>query len=110
MVLDWVYYWKADKEFTNRLACFMLARLLVFEKQVLNGELEAILTPQETLAEQLRAGGAGIPAFFTATSYIIPLPKGKKSANSTVARTSWNRLSPVILPWSKAGKPTGTAT
>ena len=39
----------------------------LFEKQVLNGELEAILTPQGTLAEQLRAGGAGIPAFFTAT-------------------------------------------
>lgn len=81
-----------------------------FEKQVLNGELEAILTPQGTLAEQLRAGGAGIPAPLLPPVTVLPLPKGKKSANSTVARTSWNRLSPVILPWSKAGKPTGTAT
>ncbi|WP_336313916.1 CoA transferase subunit A, partial [Escherichia coli] len=44
----------------------------LFEKQVLNGELEVILTPQGTLAEQLRAGGAGIPAFFTATGYGTP--------------------------------------
>src|SRR5688500_19012548 len=38
-----------------------------FEKQYLNGELEVELTPQGNLAERLRAGGAGIPAFFTAT-------------------------------------------
>lgn len=38
-----------------------------FERQYLAGELEVELTPQGTLAERLRAGGAGIPAFFTAT-------------------------------------------
>jgi 3-oxoacid CoA-transferase subunit A len=38
-----------------------------FERQYLHGELEVELTPQGTLAERLRAGGAGIPAFFTAT-------------------------------------------
>ena len=38
-----------------------------FERQYLSGELEVELTPQGTLAEKLRAGGAGIPAFFTAT-------------------------------------------
>ena len=38
-----------------------------FERQFLHGELEVELTPQGTLAEKLRAGGAGIPAFFTAT-------------------------------------------
>lgn len=38
-----------------------------FERQYLNGELEVELTPQGTLAEKLRAGGAGIPAFYTAT-------------------------------------------
>ena len=36
-----------------------------FERQYLTGELEVELTPQGTLAERLRAGGAGIPAFFT---------------------------------------------
>jgi 3-oxoacid CoA-transferase subunit A len=38
-----------------------------FERQYLHGELEVELTPQGTLAERLRAGGAGLPAFFTAT-------------------------------------------
>ncbi len=38
-----------------------------FERQYLSGELEVELTPQGTLAEKLRAGGAGIPAFYTAT-------------------------------------------
>lgn len=41
----------------------------VFESQYLNGELEVELTPQGTLAEKIRAGGAGIPAFFTRTGY-----------------------------------------
>mmetsp|Transcript_136851 Transcript_136851/g.266194 ORF Transcript_136851/g.266194 Transcript_136851/m.266194 type:complete len:523 (-) Transcript_136851:271-1839(-) len=40
-----------------------------FEEQYLSGELEVELTPQGTLAEKLRAGGAGIPAFFTRTAY-----------------------------------------
>lgn len=38
-----------------------------FERQYLNGELEVELVPQGTLAEKIRAGGAGIPAFFTPT-------------------------------------------
>jgi hypothetical protein len=38
-----------------------------FERQYISGELEVELTPQGTLAERLRAGGAGIPAFFTPT-------------------------------------------
>ncbi|XP_043232914.1 succinyl-CoA:3-ketoacid coenzyme A transferase 1, mitochondrial-like isoform X2 [Amphibalanus amphitrite] len=40
-----------------------------FERQYLSGELEVELTPQGTLAERLRAGGAGVPAFFTPTAY-----------------------------------------
>uniref|UniRef100_A0A1B0GJ64 Succinyl-CoA:3-ketoacid-coenzyme A transferase n=2 Tax=Lutzomyia longipalpis TaxID=7200 RepID=A0A1B0GJ64_LUTLO len=40
-----------------------------FEKQYLAGDLEVELTPQGTLAERIRAGGAGIPAFFTPTAY-----------------------------------------
>lgn len=51
----------------------------LFEQQVLKGELEAVLTPQGTLAEQLRAGGAGIPAFFTATGYGTPVAEGKET-------------------------------
>src|SRR5664279_3996556 len=40
-----------------------------FERQVLAGELELQLTPQGTLAEKLRAGGAGIPGFYTRTAF-----------------------------------------
>jgi len=48
-----------------------------FERQVLAGELELQLTPQGTLAEKLRAGGAGIPAFFTRTAFGTKLAEGK---------------------------------
>ncbi|CAH6787330.1 Oxct1 [Phodopus roborovskii] len=40
-----------------------------FERQFLSGELEVELTPQGTLAERIRAGGAGVPAFYTSTGY-----------------------------------------
>jgi 3-oxoacid CoA-transferase len=47
-----------------------------FERQYLQGELEVVLTPQGTLAEKLRAGGAGIPAFFTPTAYGTVIQQG----------------------------------
>ncbi len=50
----------------------------LFEDQLLAGELEVELTPQGTLAEKMRAGGAGIPAFFTATGYGTPVGEGKE--------------------------------
>ncbi|MDQ7049747.1 MAG: CoA transferase subunit A [Enterobacterales bacterium] len=49
-----------------------------FERQYLAGELEVELTPQGTLAEKMRAGGAGIPAFYTATGYGTPVAEGKE--------------------------------
>jgi len=49
-----------------------------FERQYLNGELEVELTPQGTLAEKLRAGGAGIPAFYTATGAGTLVAEGKE--------------------------------
>ncbi|WP_293751322.1 CoA transferase subunit A [uncultured Paraglaciecola sp.] len=51
----------------------------LFEQQLLNGELEVELTPQGTLAEKMRAGGAGIPAFYTATGFGTPVGDGKES-------------------------------
>ena len=50
----------------------------VFEQQFLDGDLELEFTPQGTLAEKLRAGGAGIPAFYTRTGYGTPLADGKR--------------------------------
>lgn len=47
-----------------------------FERQYLSGELEVELVPQGTLAEKLRAGGAGIPAFFTPTGFGTVIEEG----------------------------------
>lgn len=48
-----------------------------FERQVLSGELDVELVPQGSLAERIRAGGAGIPAFYTATGYGTEVAIGK---------------------------------
>ena len=50
----------------------------LFEKQYLDGELEVEFNPQGTLAERIRAGGAGIPAFFTATGVGTKVAEGKE--------------------------------
>lgn len=50
-----------------------------FERQYLSGELELEFNPQGTLAERIRAGGAGIPAFFTKTGYGTLVAEGKES-------------------------------
>ncbi|MBA2870478.1 3-oxoacid CoA-transferase subunit A [Anoxybacillus calidus] len=49
-----------------------------FERQVLSGELEVELVPQGTLAEKIRAGGAGIPAFYTPAGVGTPIAEGKE--------------------------------
>lgn len=51
----------------------------LFAEQFLNGELEVEFVPQGTLAERLRAGGAGIPAFYTPTGAGTPVADGKES-------------------------------
>src|SRR3954470_12761557 len=50
-----------------------------FERQVLSGELDLELIPQGTLAERLRAGGAGIPGFYTRTGFGTKLTEGKET-------------------------------
>jgi 3-oxoacid CoA-transferase A subunit len=50
-----------------------------FERQLLSGELEVDLIPQGTLAERIRAGGAGIPAFFTPAGYGTEVAQGKET-------------------------------
>jgi 3-oxoacid CoA-transferase subunit A len=51
----------------------------LFERLVLSGELQVELNPQGTLAERLRAGGAGIPAFYTPTGYGTMVAEGKET-------------------------------
>ena len=53
----------------------------LFAEQFLKGDLEVVFTPQGTLAEQIRAGGAGIPAFFTKTGVGTLVAEGKEVRN-----------------------------
>jgi 3-oxoadipate CoA-transferase alpha subunit len=52
---------------------------VVFEELYQAGKIELEIVPQGTLAERIRAGGAGIPAFYTATGYGTPLAAGKET-------------------------------
>ncbi|XP_036911445.1 succinyl-CoA:3-ketoacid coenzyme A transferase 2, mitochondrial-like, partial [Sturnira hondurensis] len=53
----------------TRIICSYVGENLLCEQQFLAGELELEMTPQGTLAERIRAGGAGVPAFYTPTAY-----------------------------------------
>ena len=67
-----------DKQVKKMIASYVGENAL-FEKQLLSGELEVELTPQGTLAEKMRAGGAGIPAFFTPAGFGTPIADGKET-------------------------------
>ncbi|TXS89558.1 CoA transferase subunit A [Parahaliea maris] len=66
-----------DRQIKKMIASYVGENAL-FEAQMMSGELEVELTPQGTLAEKMRAGGAGIPAFYTATGYGTPVGEGKE--------------------------------
>ena len=66
----------ANRQITKMVASYV-GENKIFEQQYLSGELEVELTPQGTLAERIRAGGAGIPAFYTATGVGTPIAEGK---------------------------------
>jgi 3-oxoacid CoA-transferase subunit A len=66
----------------------------LFEQQYLSGELELELNPQGTLAERIRAGGAGIPAFYTATGFGTVVADGKPQeefGDQMYVRETWLR-------------------
>ena len=65
-----------DKQIKKVVASYVGENAL-FEQQLLSGEIDVELTPQGTLAEKMRSGGAGIPAFYTATGYGTPVAEGK---------------------------------
>lgn len=68
----------ANKQIKKMVASYV-GENKIFEQQFLSGELEVELTPQGTLAERMRAGGAGIPGFYTATGVGTPIAEGKES-------------------------------
>ncbi|MBZ0333988.1 putative succinyl-CoA:3-ketoacid coenzyme A transferase subunit A [Marinobacter sp. JH2] len=66
-----------DRQISRMIASYVGENKL-FEQQLLNDELKVELTPQGNLAERVRAGGAGIPAFYTATGYGTQVAEGKE--------------------------------
>lgn len=67
-----------DRQVKKMIASYVGENAL-FEQQLLSGELEVELTPQGTLAEKMRAGGAGIPAFYTPAGFGTPVAEGKET-------------------------------
>jgi 3-oxoacid CoA-transferase subunit A len=77
----------------------------LFEQQYLTGELELELNPQGTLAERIRAGGAGIPAFYTATGVGTLVAEGKPVEcfeGRDYVRETWLRADLAIIKAWKA--------
>ena len=70
--------WLEKRQIKTMIASYVGENAL-FEQLFLSGEMEVILTPQGTLAEKIRAGGAGIPAFFTPTGYGTVVADGKET-------------------------------
>lgn len=67
-----------DRQISRIIASYVGENKL-FEQQMLQGLIDVELTPQGTLAEKMRAGGAGIPAFFTATGFGTRIAEGKET-------------------------------
>ncbi|MGE7364990.1 CoA transferase subunit A [Staphylococcus cohnii] len=68
-----------EKKQIDKMVSSYVGENKTFEQQLINGELAVTLTPQGTLAEKLRAGGAGIPAFYTKTGVGTLIAEGKES-------------------------------
>ena len=83
---------------------------LVFSEYYESGRIEAELVPQGTLAERMRAAGAGIPAFYTPPRSAPSSPKGARRASSTAANTCSKRRCRSTTPLSAPGRPTRPAT
>lgn len=70
--------WLEKRQIKTMIASYVGENAL-FEELYLSGEMEVQLTPQGNLAERVRAGGAGIPAFYTATGYGTQVAEGKET-------------------------------
>ena len=68
-----------EKKQIDKMVSSYVGENKIFEQQLINGELDVTLTPQGTLAEKLRAGGAGIPAFYTKTGVGTLIAEGKET-------------------------------
>lgn len=75
---DWGLGLLLENKQINKIYASYVGENKEFERQVLSGELEVELVPQGTLSERLRAGGAGIPAFYTPAGVGTKVAEGKE--------------------------------
>lgn len=68
-----------QKRQISKIVCSYVGDNKEFERQSMSGELELVLVPQGTLAERMRAGGAGIPAFYTPAGVGTPIAEGRET-------------------------------
>jgi 3-oxoacid CoA-transferase subunit A len=76
---DWGLGLLLENRQIRRMVASYVGENKEFERQYLSGELEVELVPQGTLAERIRAGGAGIPAFYTPAGVGTPLADGRET-------------------------------
>ena len=84
--------WLLESKQVKKMIASYVGENKRFEGLALSGELEVELNPQGTLAERIRAGGAGIPAFFTPTGYGTPAAEGKETRE-------FHGRNYVMVPW-----------
>jgi len=84
--------WLLESKQVKKMIASYVGENKRFERLALTGEIEVELNPQGTLAERIRAGGAGIPAFFTPTGYGTPAAEGKETRE-------FDGRNCVMVPW-----------
>ena len=96
----------ASERRVKKLICSFPGQNKAAEQQVLRGEIEIELNPQGTLVERMRAGGAGIPAFYTPTGVGTVVAEGKEVREFKGRSIFWSIRCAVILLSSKRGRAT----
>jgi len=84
--------WLLESKQVRKMIASYVGENKRFERLALSGEIEVELNPQGTLAERIRAGGAGIPAFFTPTGYGTLAAEGKETRE-------FHGRNYVMVPW-----------
>jgi 3-oxoacid CoA-transferase A subunit len=84
--------WLLESKQVKKMIASYVGENKRFERLALSGEIEIELNPQGTLAERIRAGGAGIPAFFTPTGYGTLAAEGKETRE-------FHGRNYVMVPW-----------
>ncbi|MFI5127263.1 MAG: CoA transferase subunit A [Candidatus Acidiferrales bacterium] len=84
--------WLLESKQVKKMIASYVGENKRFERLALSGEIEVELNPQGTLAERIRAGGAGIPAFFTPTGYGTLAAEGKETRE-------FHGRNYVMVPW-----------